>query len=48
MSRQDQYPCAFDGTEALHCCLPSAAGIEIKESIVTIAVQTIDEMSFII
>jgi hypothetical protein len=48
MSRQDQYPCEFDGTEALHCCLPSAAGIQTKESIVTRAVQAIDEMSFII
>lgn len=46
--RQDQYPCGFDGSAALHCCFASAVGIPIDESAAMQVAKMIDKDCFVI
>jgi hypothetical protein len=39
MRRQDQYPCEFDGIEALHCCFANAVAIDIEKNVTVSAVR---------
>ena len=48
MSRQDQYPCGFDGIAALHFCFACAVGIPIDESVAMQAAKAINGVCFLI
>jgi hypothetical protein len=46
--RQDQCPCGFDGTAALHFCFACAVGIPIDESVAMQAAKAINGVCFLI
>jgi hypothetical protein len=48
MRRQDQYPCEFDGTAALHCCFACAVGIPSDAIVARPAAKAIDRNCFVI